>query len=133
MIIAGKEPKSSLVELLKTYPNIKLKANLLQEELDALIENAQCNVLFTFQATGLKHKLINALYKGRFVIANDKMVSNSGLDQLCRIANTPDEILAKINACWGKEKTKERIEEREKILNELYSNENNAKRMIPYL
>jgi hypothetical protein len=133
VIIAGKEPKSSLIELIKTHPNVKLRANLPQDELDTLIENAQCNVLFTFQATGLKHKLINALYRGRFVIANDKMVLNSGLDRLCRLANTPDEILAKINECWGEVKTAERIKEREKVLNELYSNEINAKRMIPYL
>lgn len=133
VVIAGKDPKTSLIEMLKTYPNVKLKANLSQEELDNLIENAQCNVLFTFQATGLKHKLINALYKGRFVIANDKMVLNSGLDKLCRIANTADEIVKEINNCWGKEKTKERIADREKVLQSAYSNEFNAKRMIPFL
>jgi hypothetical protein len=133
VIIAGKEPKSSLIELIKTHPNIKLRANIPQEEMDELIQNAQCNVLFTFQATGLKHKLLNSLYKGRFVIANDKMVMNSGLDLLCRIANTPDEILACINQVWGVEKSIERIEERRKILLESYSNESNAKLLIPYL
>jgi len=133
VIIAGKEPKSSLVELIKTHPNVKLMANLQQNQLDELIENAQCNVLFTFQATGLKHKLINALYKGRFVIANDKMVLNSGLDKLCRIANTSDEILKAIDECWGKEKNQDRIAEREKVLLENYSNEHNAKLMIPFL
>ena len=133
VIIAGKEPKSSLIELIKTYPNIKLKANVPQKEMDELIQNAQCNVLFTFQATGLKHKLINALYKGRFVIANDKMVMNSGLNLLCRIANTPDEILAKINEVWGEQKSPERIEERRKVLLESYSNESNAKLLISYL
>lgn len=133
VIIAGKEPKSSLIELIKTHPNVKLRANVTQDEMSDLIENAQCCVLFTFQATGLKHKLINSLYRGRFVIANSKMVMNSGLDLLCRIANTPDEIISTINAIWGQEKSKEKIEERKRVLLESYSNESNAKLMIPYL
>lgn len=133
VIIAGKKPKSSLIELIKKIPHARLMADLPKEELDRLIENAQCNVLFTFQATGLKHKLINSLYRGRFVIVNDKMVANSGLEPLCIVANTPDEIVQAINNCWGKEETQEQIEARRTVLQENYSNLNNAKRMIPYL
>jgi hypothetical protein len=61
------------------------------------------------------------------------MVMNSGLNLLCRIANTPDEILAKINEVWGEQKSPERIEERRKVLLESYSNESNAKLLISYL
>lgn len=133
VIIAGKQPKASLIDLIKRYPHVKLMADLPVDELNQLIENAQCNVLFTFQATGLKHKLLNALYKGRFVIANDKMVSNSGLENLCRIANTSDEIVKAINEIWGKEKSIEKIQERENILLEQYSNISNAQRMLRIL
>ena len=133
VVIAGKQPRKSLIDLIKRYPHISLKADLPKSEFDELIENAQCNVLFTFQATGLKHKLLNSLYKGRFVIANDKMVLNSGLDMLCVIANTPEEIIAEINQCWEQEVSKSEQGERMKILKENYSNQSNANRMIPFI
>lgn len=133
VIIAGKLPKKSLVDLIKKYPHMTLKADLPKSEFDELIANAQCNVLFTFQATGLKHKLLNSLYRGRFVIANDKMVLNSGLDSLCILANTSEEIINEINHCWQKELTQESIEARRKFLKAHYSNLSNAQRMIPYI
>lgn len=133
VIIAGKLPKSSLYDLVKKYPHVQIKADLPKEELDKLIENAQCNVLFTFQSTGLKHKLLNALYRGRHVILNDKMVLNSGLEELCHIANTAEDIVSTIDKYWFREISPEEIEKRKKILEEGFSNIANAKKMIPYL
>jgi hypothetical protein len=133
VIIAGKQPKTSLIDLVKKYPHISLRADLPKAEFDDLIHNAQCNVLFTFQATGLKHKLINSLYKGRFVIVNDKMVSNSGLDNLCVVANTPEEIIQEINRCWEKEVSTNDLDSRKKLLSSDYSNMSNAKKMIPFI
>lgn len=133
VIIAGKQPKSSLIELIKKFPHISIKSDLPNSEFDQLIIQAQCNVLFTFQATGLKHKLLNSLYKGRFVIVNDKMVSNSGLDTLCVLANTPEEIIQEINRCWDKEVPEKDIEIRSQMLLAAYSNISNAKKMIPYI
>lgn len=133
VIIAGKNPKSSLLALEKTYPNVTIMANLPHDELTELIRNAQCNVLFTFQSTGLKHKLLNALYNGRFVIANEMLMANSGLDKLCTIANTSEEVIAAINECWTKELSESDIEERKRVLVDLYSNASNAKKMMPHI
>jgi hypothetical protein len=133
VIIAGKLPKSSLVDLIKKYPNISLRQDLPQVDLNTLIENAQCNILYTFQATGLKHKLLNTLYKGRHIIANDKMVANSGLESLYVEANTSEEIIQKIDELWTKELSEESKEKRMKVLLEHYSNESNAKQLEKYL
>jgi hypothetical protein len=133
VIVAGKNPKSSLLALKKTYPNVTIMANLPHDELTELIRNAQCNVLFTFQSTGLKHKLLNALYNGRFVIANEMLMANSGLDKLCTIANTSEEVISAINECWTKELSESDIEERKSVLVDLYSNASNAKKMMPYI
>jgi hypothetical protein len=133
VVIAGKQPKKSLIDIIKKYPNIELMADLPRNAFDELISNAQCTVLFTFQSTGLKHKLLNSLYMGRFVIANDKMVSQSGLNELCMIANTPEEILKSIDSCWNNEMSAEEMASRKLILNDRYSNIANAKKMIPYL
>ncbi len=133
VIIAGKQPKSSLVALISKFPHIELKRDLSHEAFNLLIQNAQCSVLYTFQATGMKHKLLNSLYNGRFVIANDNMVLNSGLRELCMIANTPEEILKSINECWMKELESQEIESRQQALEENYSNMATAKKMIPYI
>lgn len=133
VIIAGKNPKNSLIELIKKQPNISLKSNVPQSEMDYLIENAQCNVLYTFQATGMKHKLLNALYKGRYVIVNDSMVANSGLEEMCIISNTPEEIKKSIESCWLNEIDKEELKKRSDFLEWNYSNISNVKKLIPYL
>lgn len=133
VIIAGKNPKSSLVELIKKYPHIELRANVPQPEMDELIENAQCNVLYTFQATGMKHKLLNALYKGRYVIVNDNMIASSGLEEMCILANSPEEIKKSIESYWMKEITAEELKKRADFLDWNYSNISNVKQLIPYL
>jgi hypothetical protein len=133
VIIAGKKPKSSLEDLIKKYPNIELRKDVSKEVLNDLIENAQCHVLTTFQGTGLKLKLLNTLYRGREVIVNNLMVANSNLESLCTIANTPEEIIEAIDSNWMKEFSDEAKLKRKNYLNETYSNENNAKRMIPYI
>jgi hypothetical protein len=133
VIIAGKKPKSSLVDLIKKYPNIELRKDVSKEALNDLIENAQCHVLTTFQGTGLKLKLLNTLYRGREVIVNNLMVANSNLESLCTIANTPEEIIEAIDSIWMKEFSDEAKLKRKNYLNETYSNENNAKLMIPYI
>ena len=54
------------------------------------MENAHINLLFTFQSTGIKLKLLNSLYRGRFVLVNHKMVNNTGLERLCVIEDNPN-------------------------------------------
>jgi hypothetical protein len=133
VIIAGKKPKSSIEDLIKKFPNIELQKDLPRDELNKLIENAQLHVLVTFQGTGLKLKLLNTLYRGRHIIANDFMVANSNLESLCFIANTPEEIQNEINKHWRQEFNFDSIQKRAHFLNENYANENNIKRMIPYI
>ena len=84
LIIAGKcSEKNPIRGLCK---NVQLVANPSDEELSKLIEEAQIHVLPTFQATGIKLKLIHALYKGRHVVVNPRMVEGTGLEDLCEIA-----------------------------------------------
>lgn len=90
-VIAGLNPTVKLRHQVKHYSNIELITNPSQKEMDQLVAQAQINLLITFQATGLKLKLLNTLFAGRYVIANDKMLSGSGLDTLCYIANNANQ------------------------------------------
>ncbi len=70
--------------------------------MNELIENAQIHCLYTPQATGLKLKLLNVLFKGRFVIANDFMVHGTELSMAITIANQPDDYIYKIKQHFTK-------------------------------
>jgi hypothetical protein len=133
VIIAGKNPKESLVKLIKNYPHISLKSNVSKEEMKSLIQKAQANVLISFQSTGLKQKVLNALYNSKHVIVNDKIVANSGLESLCQIANTPEELIHQIKLKWHQPIDIKEIESRKLYLDENYSNLSNVKKIIPHI
>jgi hypothetical protein len=124
--IAGDKPSAALKSMVEQYQHIKLFTNLSTEQISELIEQAHINVLPTFQSTGIKLKLINVLYQGRFVIANDMMTKNTGLESLCVLANSGDEYRARIQELMKLSFSSELIEERKRLLGNTFNNEVNA-------
>ncbi len=102
-------------EILK-YDNIVFHSLVKENDLDRLFQNAHINVLPTFQNTGIKLKLLNTLYQGKFVIANDFMVDGTGLESLCEKANTKEEFLQKTKELFDQEFNQEIRSKREKVL-----------------
>ena len=98
-----------------------------------LIQQAQINLLITFQPTGLKLKLLNALYNGRFCVANKEMLFGSGLESLVEVTNDDAEIIAKIKDLEKREFTLEDIENRKQFLSKLYSTKERINLMIANL
>lgn len=96
--IAGLNPPEFLKIEINKFKNIKLIVNPSEEEMNSLIENAQIHTLYTEQATGLKLKLLNVLFRGRFVLCNDKMTAGTGLkaSESVFICNTADEFIKSI-------------------------------------
>jgi hypothetical protein len=128
--VAGLNPPQHLVQLIRNYPNIELIENPTDEELSFLIKNAHINVAITAQATGLKLKLLNTLYNGRFCLVNDKMLSGSKLDDLTIIANDAESMKATIVDLFNKSFTGENINERKELLGVIYNNGNNIDKLI---
>ncbi len=125
-VVAGLNPPDGLRKLCERYPHISFKANLGDAEMMDLIRNAQVNVMVTDQPTGLKLKLMNALYNGRFCLVNDDMVRGTALGQLCVVAETPEQFIAEIKRLMDEDFTTDDIEERDEALKELYQNDKNA-------
>lgn len=123
VIVAGLNPPESLERLLQKYPNITLKKNLSQREMEDLIDNAHINILHTSQNTGIKLKLLNSLYNGRFCVANSLMVDNTGLEGLCHIANTPEDYVYAINTLMDKTFDEAEIQKRKDVLSRTFNNE----------
>lgn len=128
-IIAGMNPPSSLQEAAAPYPNIKIEANPSDKRMDYLTHEAQIHMLITFQDTGLKLKLLNSLFAGRYTIVNQEMVTGSGLEDLCYIANTPKEMIDTCKLLMEQPMTPELIEKRRKLLFPNYSNKQQGERL----
>ncbi len=130
VIIAGKNPTARLTKKIRQYTNIQLVSNPESEQMEALIQDAQISLLPTFQDTGLKLKLLASLFEGRFCIANTPMIHKTGLEHLCHLADTPEEMIAKVNELFDQDFTSEEIEKRKLILEDAFSNRLNALKII---
>lgn len=124
LIIAGLNPSPTL--LAEATDDIIIKANLTNQEMNDLIENAQANVLFSFHSAGMKLKLLNALFKGRFCLVNTFMVDGTGLEKYCTVGHDANSLKNQLQRIFTKTFTKEIIEERKGLLNGVLSNENNG-------
>ncbi|MBS1611850.1 MAG: glycosyltransferase [Bacteroidetes bacterium] len=125
-IIAGKDPLSSLKKEIKNIKNVELIENPPFEKMAELMQNAQINLLLTFQQTGIKLKLLNSLYRGRFVLVNGKMVNNTGLEKLCIIEDNPNATKRLISDLMDMEFTQQDINKRKIQLETGFGNIHNA-------
>ena len=130
LIIAGSKPSDELKKAVRAHPNISLLDDLNHEQIQEYIADAHFNILPTFQSTGIKLKLLSALFAGRFCIVNKPMVDNTGLEPLCILANTPESMKEKIRSVFEKEFTEKERKRREEILLRDFSNVANAKKIL---
>lgn len=130
LVIAGMNPPDHIIKLVESHPNVRIVANPNDGQMFDLIRNAQVNILVTFQATGLKLKLLNTLYKGRFCLVNDKMLNGTNLDILCEVGNTSNELKEKLTSLFKLDFKDSQISLREELLNQNYSNSLNANKLI---
>jgi glycosyltransferase involved in cell wall biosynthesis len=130
LIIAGKNPSSKLQSTVEKQQIISLVANPSSNEMDSLIANAQMNILPSFSSSGIKLKLLNALFHGRHCLVNNDTISGSGLDGLCHIANEPIGLKSLIKELYHQQFSSNEIEKRKVVLESMFNNETNAKQML---
>jgi hypothetical protein len=128
VIIAGKNPARVIRRTCDRYPHIELVSNPSGEQMDRLVSGAHINLLYTYQPTGLKLKLLHSLYSGRHCMANPLMLSGSVLEPLCRVYRSPAEAIELIEQLMQEPFSEEQILERQKILAE-YHNSYNVKKL----
>lgn len=131
VIIAGLNPPSFLETLIRPYPHIQLVTNPTESRMQDLIQNAQAHVLYTEQSTGLKLKLLNALFKGRFIICNDKMLHGTGIEASSGIivSSTGKEMIDSVNKIMNVDFGEEILLERKKQCDK-FSNKKNVEQLI---
>lgn len=129
LIIAGNKPSAELKEEVDKLPNVEIRSGLTTEDIHQLIRTAQVNVLPTFQATGIKLKLLAALYMGRHCLVNSFMVENTGLESLCRVEDTDKRFMEALRQLFHEEFNGNGREKREEILSARFCNGVNAQKL----
>lgn len=133
VVIAGRNPDRAFIDHIKQYSNIRLVDSPSQDTMLELQRNAQVNVLYTEQPTGLKLKLLNSLFEGRHCLVNSMMLSGTKLSTLCHVADSADFMLESLEALMNQPFGDKDIENRQSVLNKTYGNEHNAKLILNLL
>lgn len=132
LVIAGRNLPRELAKEIHQLKNVSYIELTDNEVLKKLFREAYMHVLYTAQNTGIKLKLINALYSGKHVIANDQMIDETGLEALCARANSIEEFRKKIIEVAGIPLSKIDLEKRQQMLKDFDVLEN-AKKIVERL
>lgn len=131
LVIAGKAPPQ---DWLNRYGGkAKFELDVSGDRMEQLISEAGCHVLPTFQATGVKLKLIHALYSGRPCIVNEAMVAGTGLADTCVVCDDVQSMQQAIKTALSGETKESDRHRRAEILNRDYNDRTNAQKLIKWL
>ena len=129
-IISGKNPSAKLSRLIAQYPHVCLLPNPSEDELQDLIAKAQVNILPSFNCTGVKLKLLNALFNGRHCIVNADAVEGTGLQNACHIAKGADDVRRLLAELVLKPFTTHEIAARKNIIEGMYDQRANLEKLM---
>lgn len=133
LVIAGKKPSTRLQTKARKYKNISIVDTPNDINMQLLIENAQLHVLPSFNNTGVKLKLLNALFNGRYCLVNEAGIAGSTLEGLCSVANDTNSFKENVTILFDKPFTEKEMQHRSTALKILYNNEANAQKFIALL
>ncbi|MFN8243239.1 MAG: glycosyltransferase [Ferruginibacter sp.] len=133
LVIAGKQPSGGLDKLVHQQLNTCLVADPGEKEMQDLISKAHVNVLPAFNNTGIKLKLLNALFNGRHCLVNRAAINGSGLEACCHVADTAAEFREKLDRLYSTPFSETEKLQREELRNSTYNNAVNARRLMQFL
>lgn len=132
LIIASNAMNKEILKEVAKHQNITYDKLEKQDDLEKLFRTAHIHPLVTYQKTGIKLKLLNALTKGKFVVANSLMIEDTGLESLCHNANTLNQF-RKIISKLMHETFEEEERTKRKVVLENFNGELSAKKIIDLL
>lgn len=131
-VIAGSGLSKKLKASLSGHQNITPIADPSMTELHSLIQNAHIHVLPSFNNTGVKLKLLNALFNGRFCITNEAGIAGSKIKEGVFLAHKPEEYISLINRLMITPFTEGARQSRYSVMT-LYNNATNAQKLSALL
>lgn len=133
LVIAGKNPSHRLQQLAHMYKNTCIVADPSQKEMQDMIAKAHVHILPSFNNTGIKLKLLNALFNGRFCLVNKAAVEGTCLADYCQVAETAAEFQQKVKELYNRQFSDEETQLRQGLLQREYNNEANARKLMTFL
>ena len=133
LLIVGNGPTKQLKDAVKNNSNIELHSGKNTEEIQYLISKCHLNILPTFQSTGIKLKLINALYNGGHCLVNSPMVEGTGLEMLCHLADSRENMRSSIEHLMNVDYSVKDRSRRSKVLLEKLSDKANAEQLNEHI
>lgn len=133
LVIAGKNPSRRLDKLAHLCQHTCLVANPSDTELNDLIRLAHINILPSFSTTGIKIKLLHALFEGRHCVTNEAMVAGTGLQDACHTGTTAQAIASIVLQLHHQPFTAEEIQLRRQLLGQSGDNTAHARLLSQYL
>ena len=121
LVIAGKDPSEKLEAKAHEQQHTCLVANPSWKEMQDMIGKAQIHLVPSFNATGIKLKLINVLFNGKHCIANPAAIEGSGLESLCYSASNAAAMKSLILQLYRQYFSEEEVLLRKKILGEIFN------------
>lgn len=132
-IVAGKNPSKGLEKIAHLCKHTCLVANPSEDEINDLIQKAHVNILPSFNNTGLKLKLLHALFQGRHCVVNDAAVDGTGLAGACHVGNNADELAGIVSELYHTPFTQEEVDARKKLFCNNYNNSKSAEQLNQWL
>ncbi len=130
LVIAGKNPSQKLQKLAEAQEQTCIIANPTEQVMQDMIAKAHINILPSFSNTGIKIKLLNALFNGRHCLVNSPTVHGTGLEALCHVTDTAEAMKQRIESLYHQPFTEEEKNDRHTVLSAMFCNEGNAKTLI---
>jgi hypothetical protein len=130
LVIAGKNPSKKLITYVNSYHHIHIVANPDKDEMSSLIADAHINVLPAINSTGVKLKIVTALYQSRFCITNAKGAMGIEDKDLLIVEDEAHKMKAQILTLMQMEFTTKLKEQRIESLQKHFSLAANAQKLI---
>lgn len=119
---SGRKKVAKQIKDVSTISFVEAKDHVILKE---LFEQTHLHVLYSFQQSGTKLKVINSLFNGRFCLINSNIVDDEQIQNLCYLAETKGEFKSKIVELM--QQKFDQTETRSKVLNEILNDVENAK------
>ena len=132
-VVAGKNPSAKLIQLAHAKPHTCMVVNPTDGELKDLVQKAQLHILPSFTSSGIKFKLLNAVFNGRHVLANNEMLKGTHLEKACQLVNNVTEFKYQAFRLFHKPFTDDDVQYRQGLLSKHYNNEANAQQLMRVL
>lgn len=133
LVIAGKNPSHRLQQMASQHSNACVVADPSEQEMQDMIGKAQINILPSFNVTGIKLKLLNALFNGRHCLVNDATVQSTGLESACHIGANAAAFKSLVVQLYRQPFAEEEIRLRKALLLSAFDNKRNAQRLIQWI